>query len=173
MPRTASTGSRRAKRPPPGKRFCKPCASIAAILHATPVMSPAVPALLASIPSPGDPFVVQIGRFDVRWYGLLLAIGVLLAGWIAQHEFVRRGVDPELVYPIALWVVPCGLIGARLYHVVTDWGRFSGHLTRLPEIWSGGLGIYGAVLGGAIGAAIAARRVRFPFWTLCDCIVPG
>jgi phosphatidylglycerol---prolipoprotein diacylglyceryl transferase len=132
-----------------------------------------VPALLASIPSPADPFVFQLGRFDVRWYGLLLAIGVLMAGWIAQHEFARRGVDPELAYPIAVWVVPCGLVGARLYHVVTDWHRFSGHLERLPEIWTGGLGIYGAVLGGAVGAYIAGRRVGFPFWTLLDCIVPG
>ncbi len=129
--------------------------------------------LLASIPSPSDPFVIQVGRFDVRWYGLLLAIGVLMAGWIAQHEFERRGIDPELVYPIAVWVVPFGLVGARLYHIVTDWARFSGHLERLPEIWTGGLGIYGAVLGGAVGAYVAARRVGFPFWTLLDCIVPG
>jgi prolipoprotein diacylglyceryl transferase len=123
--------------------------------------------LLASIPSPSDPFVIQVGRFDVRWYGLLLAIGVLIAGWIAQHEFERRGIDPELAYPIAVWVVPCGLVGARLYHIVTDWSRFSGHLERLPEIWTG------AVLGGAVGALVAGRRLGFPFWTLLDCIVPG
>src|SRR4051794_9101529 len=99
MPRTASTGGRRDLRPLPPKRFCSACASIAAILHATPgtragrpdagplLGSAPVPALLASIPSPADPFVFQLGRFDVRWYGLLLAIGVLMAGWIAQHEF--------------------------------------------------------------------------------------
>jgi prolipoprotein diacylglyceryl transferase len=143
------------------------------LAHHPLLSSPPVPALLASIPSPGDPFVIQIGRFDVRWYGMLLAIGVLLAGWIAQHEFKRRGIDPELAYPIAVWVVPCGLVGARLYHVVTDWHRFSGHLLRLPEIWTGGLGIYGAVLGGAIGAAIAGWRLGFPLWTMLDCIAPG
>src|SRR3954452_7452604 len=104
MPRTASTGGRRDRRPPPEKRFCSARASIAAILHATAV-------LLASIPSPGDPFVIQVGNFDVRWYGLLLANGVLPAGWIAQPAFERRAVAPELVSPIALWVVPCGLVG--------------------------------------------------------------
>jgi prolipoprotein diacylglyceryl transferase len=96
-----------------------------------------------------------------------------MAVWVARHEFARRGVDPELAYPIAVWVVPAGLIGARLYHVITDWSRFSGHLERIPEIWQGGLGIPGAIAGGAIGALIGGRRVGFPVRTLLDCIAPG
>ena len=61
---------------------------------------------LLSIPSPGDPFIVNSGPIHARWYGLLLALGVLLAGWIARREFRRRGMDPELAYTIAVWGVP-------------------------------------------------------------------
>jgi prolipoprotein diacylglyceryl transferase len=128
---------------------------------------------LASIPSPSSPVIVHVGPFTLRWYGLLLAIGVVLAAWMAGREFRRRGVSEDLVFPIAVWVVPCGLVGARLYHVVTDWSRFAHHYSLIPQIWSGGLGIYGAVLGGAIGGWIGGRRVGFPLWTLLDCIVPG
>jgi prolipoprotein diacylglyceryl transferase len=128
---------------------------------------------LLSIPSPGDPFLVDAGPFQIRWYGLLLATGVLLAGWIARRELRRRGADPELAYSIAIWTVPLGLVGARLYHVVTDWERFSGDLASIPAIWEGGLGIYGAVLGGMLGTWIGCRRVGLPFWEVADCIAPG
>jgi len=129
--------------------------------------------LLASIPSPSSPVIVDLGPFHLRWYGLLLALGVVLAAFLAGREFRRRGISEDLVFPIAIWVVPCGLIGARLYHVVTDWSRFSHHLTLIPQIQTGGLGIYGAILGGAVGGWIGGRRVGFPLWTLLDCIVPG
>ena len=75
--------------------------------------------VLLSIPSPGDPFIINSGPIHARWYGLLLALGVLLAGWLARREFRRRAMDPELAYSIAVWGVPFGLAGARLYHVVT------------------------------------------------------
>jgi prolipoprotein diacylglyceryl transferase len=126
-----------------------------------------------SIPSPGDPFLFKAGGLQVRWYGLLLAVGVLVAGWIARREFRRRGLDPELAYSIAVWVVPLGLIGARLYHVITDWAAFSGHLIDTVKIWKGGLGIYGAVAGGMLGTLIGVRRVKLRFWVVADCIAPG
>jgi prolipoprotein diacylglyceryl transferase len=129
--------------------------------------------ILLEIPSPGDPFLFKAGGLQVRWYGVLLAAGVLLAGWIARREFRRRGYDPELAYSIAVWVVPLGLIGARLYHVVTDWGAFQHHLIDMVKIWKGGLGIYGAILGGMLGTWIGCRRVGLRFWSVADCIAPG
>jgi prolipoprotein diacylglyceryl transferase len=126
-----------------------------------------------SIPSPGDPFLINSGPIHARWYGLLLAIGVLLAGWIARREFRRRGMDPELAYSIAVWGVPFGLIGARLYHVITDWDAFRHDLSQVPAIWNGGLSIFGAVLGGMLGVWIGCRRVRLAFWAVADCIAPG
>jgi len=127
-----------------------------------------------SIPSPSSPYVFRIGALQPRWYGLLLASGVLIAGWMARREFRRRGIDPDLAYSIAVWTVPFGLVGARLYHVITDWGAFwPHHLADVPKIWQGGLGIWGAVLGGMLGTWIGCRRVRLPFWRVADCIAPG
>jgi prolipoprotein diacylglyceryl transferase len=128
---------------------------------------------LLSIPSPGDPFLINSGPIHARWYGLLLALGVLLAGWIARREFRRRSMDPELAYSIAVWAVPFGLIGARLYHVLTDWDSFSNNYSQIPAIWNGGLSIFGAVLGGMLGCWIGCRRVKLPFWRVADCIAPG
>src|SRR5437660_748535 len=83
------------------------------------------------------------------------ACGVPLAGWLARREFRRRGIDPDLAYSIAVWTVPFGLVGARLYHVITDWGAFwPHHMADVPKIWQGGLGIWGAVLGGMLGTWI-------------------
>ena len=130
--------------------------------------------LLASIPSPSSRFIVDSGPLHIRWYGLLLALGVLAGSSIARRELRRRSIDPDLTYAIALWVVPFGLIGARLYHVATDWStRFAGHWERIPQVWEGGLGIYGALLGGILGGAIAARRYGIALPVLLDCIAPG
>ena len=130
--------------------------------------------MLLAIPSPSSPFVFQAGPFHPRWYGVLLAVGVLVGGYVARREFRRRGLDPDAVYQIMVWAVPLGLIGARLYHVVTDWGDFyPGHLSRTPAIWEGGLGIWGAVLGGMLGVWIATRRAGLSFWRVADCAAPA
>ena len=131
-------------------------------------------AMVFSIPSPASPFIFRLGALQPRWYGFLLACGVLLGGWLTRREFRRRGVDPELVYPIGVWAVPFGLVGARLYHVITDWGAFwPNHLADTPKIWQGGLGIWGAVIGGMLGVWIGTRRTKLRFWMVADCIAPG
>ena len=121
--------------------------------------------LLASIPSPSDPFIFHLGPLAPRWYGLLLALGILVGILVARRELARRGLDPDLAYDVALWVVPFGVVGARLYHVATDWSAFAGHRGDIPQVREGGLGIYGAMFGGAIGAAIGARR----YGSRCPC----
>jgi prolipoprotein diacylglyceryl transferase len=128
---------------------------------------------LLSIPSPSDPLIAEFGVFKLRWYGTLIAIGILLAGWLAQRELDRRGYGPGRAYTIATWCIPAGVIGARLYHVATDWGRFSGHLEKIPLLQEGGLGIPGVILGGAIGAAIGARRAKVPVMEAFDIVAPG
>jgi prolipoprotein diacylglyceryl transferase len=129
--------------------------------------------LLASIPSPSSPFIFHLGPFSPRWYGTLLAIGVVLGSYIVARELARRGRDADLTYAVAAWTVPGGVIGARLYHVVTDWDRFSGHYERIPKLWEGGLGLPGVIAGGALGAYIGARRAGVPPLVMFDCIAPG
>ena len=129
--------------------------------------------LLASIPSPSDPFVFHLGGLAPRWYGILLATGILVGILVTRRQLALRGRDPVLAGEIAMWAVPFGVVGARLYHVATDWSAFSGHLGDIPRIQQGGLGIYGAILGGAIGAAIGARRAGLPLLLILDCAAPG
>jgi phosphatidylglycerol---prolipoprotein diacylglyceryl transferase len=129
--------------------------------------------VLLSIPSPSSPVIATLGPFTLRWYGTLIAIGILLAGWIVKRELIRRGLDGEAVYTIAMWCVPFGVVGARLYHIATDWGRFSSHLDRLLQIWQGGLGLPGVIAGGALGAWIGARRVGIRPLVVFDAIAPG
>jgi prolipoprotein diacylglyceryl transferase len=129
--------------------------------------------LLASIPSPSNPFVFHLGPLAPRWYGVLLAVGILIAILVTRRQLALRGRDPALAGEVAVWAVPCGVIGARLYHVATDWSAFSGHLGDIPRVQQGGLGIYGALLGGALGAYVGARRAGVPLLVILDCAAPG
>jgi prolipoprotein diacylglyceryl transferase len=129
--------------------------------------------VLLSLPSPGDPFVFQLGGLQPRWYGLLLAVAVAVGVWVTRQQFGRRGLDPELVFPVAVCAVVLGVVGARVEHVVTDWKPYSQIFVNAFWIWRGGLGIYGAVLGGMVGVWIGCRLMRLPYWTVADCIAPG
>jgi prolipoprotein diacylglyceryl transferase len=134
---------------------------------------PDVVAVIASLPSPSSRFVVRAGPLDVRWYGLLIAVGAVVGWWLARRELRRRGIDEEVAATVALWTIPFGLVGARLYHVVTDFELFRGHLERVVDVTQGGLGLPGVILGGAIGAAIGAHRSGVQPLVMFDVIAPG
>jgi prolipoprotein diacylglyceryl transferase len=123
--------------------------------------------MLASIPSPGSNQIV-IGPLHLRAYGLMIALGVFAAVEIARRRWMARGGDPEDITALALWAVPAGLIGARLYHVITDNELYRGHWLDNPfaadansplAVWKGGLGIPGGIaLGVGVGLWVAHRR---------------
>lgn len=115
--------------------------------------------LIASIPSPSGN-AIAIGPLRLNAYGLMIALGVILAVRIAGKGLERRhaGTTDDLG-SVAMWAVPAGVIGARLYHVATDWNRFSGHLGDVVKVWQGGLGIWGGIaLGVPVGMWAAKRR---------------
>ena len=115
-------------------------------------------AVLASIPSPSSG-AIHIGSFQIRAYGLMIALGVVAAVKFASVRWRQRGGNPEDISAIATWAVPAGLIGARLYHVITDYQRFRGRWWHAFAIWEGGLGIWGGVaLGALVGWYVARRR---------------
>src|SRR3546814_7431181 len=128
--------------------------------------------LRASIPSPPGK-CIGIGPFQLRAYGLAIAVGVLAAVWIAQRRYARRGGDPEDLAAIAMWAVPMGLVGARLYHVVTDYQRFQGRWWSVVEVWEGGLGIPGGLLVGVITGVVLARRRGLDVPILLDVVAPA
>jgi prolipoprotein diacylglyceryl transferase len=131
-----------------------------------------VPDLLASIPSPSNG-VIDVGPIPVHAYGLLLAIGVLVAARIAEVRWVRRGYDAKAFSDMAVWIVIAGVVGARVYHVISDYQLFTHDWLRVFKIWEGGLSIWGVIAGGAIAVIVLTRVKRLDTLALMDCIAPG
>jgi prolipoprotein diacylglyceryl transferase len=112
----------------------------------------------ASIPSPSSG-TIDIGSLSIHAYGLMIALGVVAAVWLFGRRLEAAGVGTrEDASAISVWGVVAGVIGARLYHVATDWSSFEGDLGKIPQIWKGGLGIPGGLLAGIAVGLWAARR---------------
>jgi prolipoprotein diacylglyceryl transferase len=133
---------------------------------------PTVIPILASIPSPSDN-AIKIGGLELRAYGLAIALGVIAAVWIARRRWAARGGDPDDISRIALWAVLAGLIGARLYHVLTDLDRFEGRWLHVFAVWEGGLGIPGGLIAGVGTGAFVAHRRGLPVAQLLDVVAPA
>src|SRR5262245_30463019 len=116
--------------------------------------------ILASIPSPSQS-VWHLGPFPIRAYALCIIVGIVVAVWLGERRWVARGGQPGTVGDVAVWAVPFGVVGGRLYHVFTDpelyFGADRNPITAL-YIWRGGLGVWGAIAFGALGAYICSRR---------------
>ena len=113
--------------------------------------------MFASIPSPSWSSL-SIGPIELRVYGFLIAVGVVLAVRRLGSGLERfKTGGSEAAASIGIWGVGAGLVGARLYHVVTEWDRFSGNLSEIPKVWHGGLGVPGGVLLGTIVGVLRAR----------------
>ena len=128
--------------------------------------------MLASIPSPSSN-AIELGPLNLRMYGIMIALGVVAAVWLANKRWVARGGDPDDIGAIAVWAVPAGLIGARLYHVITDWQRFEGRWLDAFKIWEGGLGIPGGMALGIIVGVIVARRRGMDVLAALDAVAPA
>jgi prolipoprotein diacylglyceryl transferase len=132
--------------------------------------------VLAYIPSPAQG-VWHLGPVPLRAYALCIIVGIVAALIIGDRRWVARGGQPGVIYDIALWAVPFGLIGGRLYHVITDWRTYFGDdgagFGAALRIWDGGLGIWGAVALGGVGAWIGCRQRGIPLPAFGDAIAPG
>ena len=109
----------------------------------------------------------------VTWYGFLIVVGIGLAVFLGLREERRIGLPQDMMLDIALVAVPCGIAGARLYYVAMEWGSFAGNPLAIFSIWEGGLAIYGAVIGGAIGACLYCWKKRVSAWAMLDMVAPG
>jgi phosphatidylglycerol---prolipoprotein diacylglyceryl transferase len=106
-----------------------------------------------------DPIALKLGPISVHWYGIIMATAILAAAWLGTSEARRRGENPDLGWSMLLWAVAGGVIGARIYHVIHQWDFYSANISLIPQVWNGGLGIPGAVAGGA-AAVWAYTRLR-------------
>lgn len=131
--------------------------------------------MLAYIPSP-DRGVWYIGSIPIRAYAIFIIIGIIVAVVWGERRLVARGGAPGTVMDVAVFAVPFGLVGGRLYHVATDWQTYfgpGGNPIDALKIWQGGLGIWGAVALGAVGALIGCRRRGVPLPVFADAVAPG
>lgn len=131
--------------------------------------------LLASFPSPSQG-VWEIGPLPLRAYALFIIAGIGVAIWLGERRWVARGGRAGDVTELATWIVPFGILGGRIYHVVTSPQAYfgqGGDPVKALYVWEGGLGIWGAVLLGGVGAWIGCRRRGIPLPPFADAVAPG
>ncbi|WP_182113775.1 MULTISPECIES: prolipoprotein diacylglyceryl transferase [unclassified Actinotalea] len=131
--------------------------------------------LPAEIPSPSE-HTWYLGPLPVRAYALAILAGIAAAFWLTRRRWVERGGDPDTVMEIVFWAVPFGIVGGRLYHVISSPDAYfgpDGNPWRAFAIWEGGLGIWGAIALGALGAWIGTRREGVRFAVFADAVAPG
>ena len=129
---------------------------------------------------PFDPILFQIGPLALRWYGLLIVTGILLAAWVAARYVERKGYSGDALWDLLLWILIPGLIGARLYYVFIQsprgpegLGYYLSNPWAILQIWSGGIHIFGAFIFGGIAAVLYMRRRNLPVLPYLDAIALG
>jgi len=128
-----------------------------------------------AIPSPSQG-VWHLGPVPIRGYALCIIVGILVAIWIGERRWVARGGKAGQMADLAIWAVPFGLVGGRLYHVITDNHLYFGagkHPIEALYVWRGGLGIWGAIALGTLGVIIGARVSGLRVWPVLDTLAPG
>lgn len=128
-----------------------------------------------SIPSPSSG-EWYLGPLPIRGYALAIIAGIIAAIWIGERRWIARGGRPGDVQDLALWAVPFGLVGGRIYHVLTDSDLYfgdGGHPIEALYVWRGGLGVWGSIALGALGVYIGARRKGIRMLPVLDAMAPG
>jgi len=122
--------------------------------------------------SPGT-IAFQFGPLAIRWYGILIATGVLLGTTLAHREAIRRGVDPDKVLNAIVLAVLVALLGARLYYVLFNWEYYVANPRKILAVWEGGLAIHGGLIAGALATILYCRRAGLSLPVTLDIMVPG
>jgi prolipoprotein diacylglyceryl transferase len=128
--------------------------------------------MFASFPSPSSG-ILKLGPISLHAYGLCIAFGMAAAVGLASRRWVARGGHQDHIGKMAVWALPAGIIGARMYHVLTDWQKFNGRRMDAFKIWEGGLGIWGGVFLGTVVGLLKAKHLRLPLRTMLDVAAPA
>ncbi len=127
-----------------------------------------------TLPSPPSPIIFELGPLALRYYGLCIALGIAVGTWLTGRELARKGYDASLALDALFFVVPLGFIGARAYHVATDYDLYAEDpFPGVFEVWNGGLGIYGAVAGGFLGVLLFGWYRGISPLAFADAAAPG
>lgn len=120
-----------------------------------------------------SPIAFQLGSLSVKWYGVIMAVAIILATTMAISEGKKRQIISDDFIDLLLWAVPLGYVGARIYYVVFEWGYYSQHPDQIIAIWQGGIAIYGGLLAGLVVLLVFCYRRMLPPFLMLDIIAPG
>lgn len=120
-----------------------------------------------------DPIAFSIGPLTVRWYGLLIVSGIILAYFVAQKEAVKRGLGEDFMSDLLIWAIPISIISARIYYVAMKWDFYSANPGKIIQIWEGGIAIHGALIGAFITAYVFCRAKNVSFLKVADITAPS
>ncbi len=120
-----------------------------------------------------DPNMLEIGSFVLTWHGFFAFLGVVVALLIVNSFAKKNGIDPDMVQSTAVWVIICGIIGARAFHVIDRWDFYEDNLGQILLIWGGGIALFGSIIGGVIGGSIYAYIKGYPIGVLADLAAPA
>ena len=120
-----------------------------------------------------NPVAFSIFGLEIRWYGIFIALGMLVASQLLVYFAKKRGISADTVYDLVLVVIPAALIGARLYYVIFSWDYYQGDVLKMLDFRSGGLAIHGGVIAGLLAGYIFCRVKKLPFLALADMVAPG
>ena len=119
------------------------------------------------------PYLISSGSFILSWHGFFSFLAVATAVYLVGRWAPMKGIDPDDVYSIAIWAIVGGIVGARVVHVIDNWGFYQYNLLQILFIWSGGIGIWGGILGGFIGGAAYALIAKHPVGVIADLTAPA
>ncbi|MBR5318877.1 MAG: prolipoprotein diacylglyceryl transferase [Peptococcaceae bacterium] len=119
-----------------------------------------------------DPIAFTLGPFTVRWYGLLIATGMLIAAVGGCKVMGRAGIDEDDFLSIFMMIVVGAVLGARAYYVIFQWPYYSQHPGEMIAIWHGGLAIHGGLIGGVLAIILGCRYYKISFWQFADIMAP-
>jgi phosphatidylglycerol:prolipoprotein diacylglycerol transferase len=131
-----------------------------------------------------NPVAISFGAVEIRWYGLIICLGMILAVIYVMLRAKQKGISVDDVLDIALVIIPCGIVGARLYYVIMEFDRFlytSGDflknvgqtLYNIIAVWNGGLAIYGGIIAGGIALVCVAKKKKLNAFTVLDMVAPA
>ncbi|MFO8069337.1 MAG: prolipoprotein diacylglyceryl transferase, partial [Alkalibacterium sp.] len=119
-----------------------------------------------------DPIAIRLGPVEVAWYGVIIVVGMFLAVWLSMREANKRGIGEDFIVDLAFWIIPAGILGARIYYVLFKLPTYLDDPIRMFYLWEGGLAIYGGLILGFITMYWYSQKNKVPVWLLVDILAP-
>lgn len=125
------------------------------------------------IPATIDPVAFSLGPLQIHWYGIIMGTAAVIGLYLATGEAKRRGIDPDLLLDMMIWVLPAAIVGARLYYVLFEWEYYMIHPEDIIAVWKGGLAIHGGLIGAMIAGYLFVRKHKLSFLEMADIVAPS